>query len=74
MFEREVHERQEIATIPYYLHRGFWAPINVDMVGDYHPIVAHKMELSVVGRRLPGVLIHLEPDLEWTLTAYDFTP
>lgn len=61
-----------IAGVPYYGHRGFWAPLEVDLVGDYRPIVGRKHLLHIPGQRLQGVLVGLEPDLEWTLEAYDW--
>lgn len=64
---------QEVGGVPYWLHRGFWAPVNFDMVGHFYPLAGHKHELYEVGRRLPGVLLALDGDLEWTLTAYDYT-
>lgn len=63
----------EVGTVPYWLHRGFWAVVDFDRVGHYYPIVGHKHMLYEVGSRLPGVLIGLDADIEWTLTAYDYT-
>jgi hypothetical protein len=62
-----------VGGVPYWLHRGFWARMNGDRVGHYSPICGHKHELYEVGSRLPGVLIGLDADLEWTLTAWDYT-
>lgn len=61
-----------VGGIPYYGHRGFWTPLEVDLVGDYRPIVGRKHLMWVPGARLQGVLVGLEPDLEWTLEAYDW--
>lgn len=63
----------EVGTVPYWLHRGFWAVMDGDRVGHYFPLVGHKHMLYEVGHRLQGVLLGLDGDLEWTLTAYDFT-
>lgn len=61
-----------VGTVPYWLHRGWWATIDDDRIGHYHPIAGHKHMLYEVGQRLPGVLLGLDSDLEWTLTPYNY--
>jgi hypothetical protein len=62
----------EVGGIPYWLHRGWWAVVDFDRVGHFYPIVGHKHMLYEVGARCQGVLLGLDGDLEWTLTAYDY--
>jgi hypothetical protein len=62
----------DVGGIPYWLHRGFWAVVDFDRVGHFYPIVGHKHMLYEVGSRMQGVLLGLDGDLEWTLTAYDY--
>jgi hypothetical protein len=63
-----------INGVPFFRHRGRWAPLEIDLIGHYYPLLGEKHLLYESGRRLPGVLLYVEPYIEWTLEAFDYVP
>jgi hypothetical protein len=63
-----------IDGLPYFLHRGWWAVCNGDVVGSYNTFVGIKTQIHIPGYRLPGLIFYVDPDLYWSITAYDYVP
>ena len=63
-----------IDNLPYFLHRGWWAVCNGDVVGSYNTFVGIKTQIHIPGYRLPGLIFYVDPDLYWSITAYDYVP
>jgi hypothetical protein len=61
-----------VGGVPYMKHRGYWAPLDLDLVGDYRSIVGIKHFFHVPGARLQGVLLGVEPHIEWSLEAFSY--
>jgi hypothetical protein len=64
---------QVYGGVNYFMHRGWWCPLNFDLVGNYHTFVGTAHEFYEPGCRLPGLLMYCDPDVEWTLQAWTWT-
>lgn len=65
---------EQVLGVNLFGYRGWWAPLNVDILGDYKALAHEVHELGVVGAKLPGVFVWLPPDVSWTLEAYQYLP